>query len=1129
MNRLVRKIWVILILGSVMLGMMLAMSHAVYALEGVPITGVVYHDQNLNGVRDTTEPGVPDVRVTVFSTKNTTLGLGQTDAQGSFTVTLSVTPSLSITNSIPVRIEFTNIDAAFALGAGMQAVWFGGAPTNEIQLALNRSSDYCPTAAPADACVTAPIRMTGRIWRDANANGVQDANEDGFDGVTVRLYDEHDALVDTQLTQPNGLYTFTSASVGNYGADGLPNTPDDETLPGLKPSNAVVSHTYTVRLDNASDFAAGGKLAGFNISQANTPSGEHSALRDSDATIVNGFPRLTFATGVAGESITAFDMGLFQSFAVGGLARLDDNHDGVRSVNELLLPNVAIELYNNNNSNTLVATSASRGNGVYRFTGLLAGRYRIRFGAPIGYTFTTPLSGPDSTSNSDAGFPLGFTAPFTLTVGKVITSIDVGLLQLPAGLSLAVAANGAATDAQGPTLLGGSAISWRYDVTNTGQVTLTKIAVLDENFSQVTCPSKELIPNATMTCTAQGQAISGIYSSRIRVNSVNSAVLAGDDTVSFSLLASYRGIAPAAIRGRIWFDANRNSQKNSDELHVPDVVVSLYRVEDGASTLLITDTANNNGDYAFGILAPGAYRLGLALPPEHGLAVSTPDPDNTINNDFDPASAQTSVFNLSEGQLLDNIDAGVWANQPHLALALYINQQDGGRQPGVLTLAENPLVYSYVVMNLGNEPVSQILVSDTVSGLIGCPKSVGLQPNQQLVCQSTVANTNSKGKNRASASALVTSNGVIRELSATDQAYYLNGTPHLVLRQSAAPIHNTPVANGTIITYVIAVTNTGTFTTSNFMLENTIAPGTSLLLESVVPSATNAATVYNSRGVVPLRWVLSTLGPDQAGQVQFSVKVSAALNGSVSAIVQDGAKVQSDDPNRQSTGNQLVHPFLPTAIGENSPPNTADEQRAEPVITTAATPIPRLDLVGVGNGLIQPGGVVVLATAPALVLVSTISAGPAVVEPLPISTAIVSSISALPISTAPVIPAPIATVGSADVTADTLVILPTGVVGDRSLFNVPVPQATVLPIQTPARRPMPWATPSVVQISPSVTPVTKAAKIYPTVLATTSTATTPAPATNTLLITGMGLWLILGLATVVFAVGLVMALWWIVS
>ena len=114
-----------------------------------------------------------------------------------------------------------------------------------------------------------------------------------------------------------------------------------------------------------------------------------------------------------------------------------------------------------------------------------AGQYE-NFGEVIG----TPTLG-DPVQNNDPSHYVG-----------VIPSID-----------FEKATNGVDADtAPGPQILVGDAVTWSYEVSNTSNVTLTNIAVVDDRGVTVGCPGTTLAAAASMTCTAGGTALAGQYS-----------------------------------------------------------------------------------------------------------------------------------------------------------------------------------------------------------------------------------------------------------------------------------------------------------------------------------------------------------------------------------------------------------------------------------------------------------------------------------------------------------------------------------------------------------------------------------------------------------------------------------------
>jgi uncharacterized repeat protein (TIGR01451 family) len=126
----------------------------------------------------------------------------------------------------------------------------------------------------------APIEIGNRVWNDTNLNGIQDPGEKPIVGVTVDLY-TGTTLVATKVTDSNGEYYFG-------------------TVDGLRPNTA-----YRIALDLAADYTTG-PLASKVLTKANA--GTDDAI-DSDATIVGGFPQISYTTGAPGADDHTLDFG----------------------------------------------------------------------------------------------------------------------------------------------------------------------------------------------------------------------------------------------------------------------------------------------------------------------------------------------------------------------------------------------------------------------------------------------------------------------------------------------------------------------------------------------------------------------------------------------------------------------------------------------------------------------------------------------------------------------------------------------------------------------------------------------------------------------------------------------------
>ncbi len=248
-------------------------------------------------------------------------------------------------------------------------------------------------------CDAAPVQIGNRVWIDADRNGIQDAGELPVAGVTVRLYDAAGTLVGTALTDADGLYTFSSNVTKPAAGDG--------TSAG---GGLTAGAAFTVRLDNAADFAVGGPLHGYALTTADVAT--QGAAVNSKATFVGGGPAIAIPARQAGENDHTFDVGFAAPrsdaptaaaqaasagsagvlVAIGNRVWVDRNGDGLQG--ERPLGGVQVVLLTERGrrardaAGRTVPPATTDRRGRYVFDGLAPGRYRVRFVLPVGYRFT---------------------------------------------------------------------------------------------------------------------------------------------------------------------------------------------------------------------------------------------------------------------------------------------------------------------------------------------------------------------------------------------------------------------------------------------------------------------------------------------------------------------------------------------------------------------------------------------------------------------------------------------------------------------------------------------------------------------------------------------------------------------
>jgi hypothetical protein len=108
----------------------------------------------------------------------------------------------------------------------------------------------------------------------------------------------------------------------------------------------------------------------------------------------------------------------------------DVNKNGIQDSGESGVNGVTVRLLNAATSDT-VATTTTDGSGIYNFTAVAPGDYRVEFVAPFNHAFTSKDLGGDDRLDSDADTSTGRSDIFTMLPCDSISYIDAGVLVLP--------------------------------------------------------------------------------------------------------------------------------------------------------------------------------------------------------------------------------------------------------------------------------------------------------------------------------------------------------------------------------------------------------------------------------------------------------------------------------------------------------------------------------------------------------------------------------------------------------------------------------------------------------------------------------------------------------------------------
>jgi len=197
------------------------------------------------------------------------------------------------------------------------------------------------------------------VWFDLDADGVQDPGETGIAGVLVEIYEVQNngndgPKVGEAVTDSSGRYMFANLPV---------------TKNGKK---------YRVKV-LASNFAAGGPLAGFYLTTQGTPAPTPPHVEDSISLTSTNNTDLTLDFGYSLNP-----PGPGTTYSIGDYVWYDIDEDGIQDPGENGIPNVTLALYLDSDGDgtidagePVIGTDTTDTNGNYLFTGLVNGGHYI--------------------------------------------------------------------------------------------------------------------------------------------------------------------------------------------------------------------------------------------------------------------------------------------------------------------------------------------------------------------------------------------------------------------------------------------------------------------------------------------------------------------------------------------------------------------------------------------------------------------------------------------------------------------------------------------------------------------------------------------------------------------------------
>jgi uncharacterized repeat protein (TIGR01451 family) len=492
--------------------------------------GQVFRDDNNDGIKDPSEPGIPNVSILVAGTDVTGNNVSvttTTDADGNWKVDGLKAGTYTIQETQP---------AAFNDGKdtnGTPGGTLGNDTVTNIKL---------PEATPGTGYNFGETGNTvnGQVYKDSNANGVLDPNEVGIPGVLVTLKDAAGNDIDSDPTTPgvqptititdaDGKYSFPNVPAGNYRVvESQPNglgssTPNSVpvdvrngnpttvlfgdtpssiagvvftdsnenglkdagetgiagvvvTLSGKDANNNPVSQTTTTDANGNWKF---GDLVSGTYTVKETQPASFTDGKDTDGSILSTTSNDQFANIVLpiGTNATNYRFGELaqQTGGLTGVVFEDKNGDKTQQPTEPGIAGATVTIKDaagNDIDSDPVApgvqptTAITDANGKYSFPTLPAGPVQVVVTPPAGYVTTTPERNPQTVTVPSGGTATALPVGLTKPSIAIAKNVMQGDTVIPA-------------DQQRPEVMVGSTLRYQIKITNDGFVPLTNIKITD--------------------------------------------------------------------------------------------------------------------------------------------------------------------------------------------------------------------------------------------------------------------------------------------------------------------------------------------------------------------------------------------------------------------------------------------------------------------------------------------------------------------------------------------------------------------------------------------------------------------------------------------------------------------------
>ena len=558
----------------------------------------VWNDINYNGLQDSGEPGIKDVKVELYNAANVLMQTVTTNASGQYQFTNIIEGNYYVTVKLPADYITTVANTADANSNSDFAANSNGSEVFFLPYGSNRTD--------LDFGLVKKLKIGDFVWEDRNYNGSQDSGEPGIAGVAVKLYNNAGNLITQTTTDASGKYAFDNLPASIYELE------------------FAVAQTY-----QATKYQQGSAAT-------------DSDVKDNKRTGLLNFQNTTSQTGV--------DAGFYRYASLGDFVWNDKNLDGKQTANEV--GSADLKIYLLNGSGAVLDSTRSDAEGHYQFDSLTPGLYKVKIILP-------PFTRPTLVSMAANGSKLEeingqfISQEVSLVSNQYYDQMDLGYIDINStigGMVFRDYNNNGSRDSNEPGIpaISVTLIDANLQIVNTVTSSATGAYQFDNLLQGDYFVSFEIADSLQFTdANAATDDVDSDVLDRTGLGFTDLISLAPADTLS----DVFAGVCRRSTLGdRVWHDLNFNGIQEAGENGIAGVGVFLL---DNFSTVLDQTQTNDEGKYAFNLLPTGEYQLQFDIPAGF-RATKANQGGLQVNSDIDDAGLVAMVPVLLG---LDNADA----------------------------------------------------------------------------------------------------------------------------------------------------------------------------------------------------------------------------------------------------------------------------------------------------------------------------------------------------------------------------------------------------------------------------------------------------------------------------------------